>query len=378
MIRVMMIDDEKPALEELEYRLKKYDAIEIISMLQNACQAMDKIREIEPDVVFLDIDMPGYNGLELANKMKEYNDKIIIIFVTAYSQYALEAFQSYPLDYILKPVSERRLAETMEQVFKRFKASRLTETDEKPSTFIRCFNNFEAYTYNGIKTDVKFSTRQTKELFAYLLCNFEKQVTRKELIEQIFGGIEDKKTINLLHVTAYNLRRAMEEAGIDTNSISIKGYYTLMAAEGVCDYIEFSKFMQKNLVIDKDNIEKAEMVAKLYNGLYLNEEDYLWAVEVRTRLELWYEKLLINIAEYYKDTKQFHNYEKTLITLVNYDSFHEEGNCALLAFYLEKGRQDKFIEHYKNYEKVMKDELQAALPRKALKYFEFLKKKKNS
>lgn len=371
MIRAILVDDEQPALEELEFLLKDYP-VEIAAMIQDARTTLSQIGRLKPDVVFLDIDMPGANGLELALKIQELYTGINIIFVTAYSEYALEAFKAYPLDYILKPVNEKRFAKTMRHLFQLVESSKANAASV-PKPYIRCFGAFEAFTENGEKHPMKFSTRQAREMFAYLVSRFEKTVSRGELIDTIFGGNADKKTVNLLHVTAYKLRHAMEERGISRGSITLSGNYTLKVADGICDYIDFVKFTGRHPYIDKDNVEQAETVAELYQGAFLENEDYLWAEEIRTEAELRFESLLMEIAAFYRQIRKINRCEKALVTLLRYDRLSDQGNRALLNLYMETENLPKFREHFEDYRILLKEEFQTEPDRKFIEYYEKIK-----
>ena len=116
MIRTVLIDDERPALKGLEFMLKKYDSIQIIGMYTNPIEAIDVIANLKPDVVFLDIEMPQLRGIDAASAILDACEGVEIIFVTAYDQYAIEAFELNSLDYLLKPVATERMDKTIARV----------------------------------------------------------------------------------------------------------------------------------------------------------------------------------------------------------------------------------------------------------------------
>lgn len=368
MMRVLLVDDEQPALEEMEYLLHQYAAVEIVGMIQDGREVLKQVNQQKPDAVFLDIDMPGANGLELALKIQELHAGIVIVFVTAYSEYALDAFRAYPLDYILKPVKKKRLDSTMQHLIEQVEKLR-PDCHLQTKARIRCFGNFDVYTEDDEKRQIKFTTRKMKEMFAYLVSNFGRQVSRQELLQNIFSGNEDKKTINLLHVTAYKLRHALESIGIDREDVIISGNYCMQTAEGVCDYIDFVNFTQNNSLIDQQNLADAERIAELYKGAFLENEEYLWAEEIRTETELKLENLLIGIANYCFETCRAHQGEKALVKLLHFDPLSETGNHALLDFYMKSGNTLKFREHYKKYEALMKEEFHLAPERQYIKFF---------
>lgn len=126
-IKTIIIDDERPARAELKKLLQDFPEIEIIDEAQNSKEAMERIAEHEPDLIFLDIQMPGKNGFELLQEL-ERTPKVI--FTTAYDEYALKAFEVNALDYLLKPVEGKRLSEAINKL-KQNIAAQKAQKEEK-------------------------------------------------------------------------------------------------------------------------------------------------------------------------------------------------------------------------------------------------------
>jgi len=105
-LSVIIIDDEKPARKELEYLLGKYESIEILASCSNADEGIEAVNRLAPNLIFLDINMPGKTGFDL---LEELDNPPYIIFVTAYDQFAIQAFEASAFDYLLKPVLPERL-----------------------------------------------------------------------------------------------------------------------------------------------------------------------------------------------------------------------------------------------------------------------------
>jgi sigma-B regulation protein RsbU (phosphoserine phosphatase) len=114
MIQTMLIDDEQPARDRLRNMLAQFDDIEVIDEARDGEDAIHKIERHHPDLIFLDIQMPGKSGLEVAASLKPPRPRII--FCTAFDQYAIEAFEQHATDYLLKPVSRKRLAKALDRV----------------------------------------------------------------------------------------------------------------------------------------------------------------------------------------------------------------------------------------------------------------------
>ena len=120
-IKTILIDDEPLAVAELEHMLKHHDTIEVIATSHEAPDATDKIKRLRPDLIFLDINMPGKTGFDLLSDLDEAPE---VIFVTAYDQFAIKAFDVNALDYILKPVNPERLAEAINRTDKKINRGR--------------------------------------------------------------------------------------------------------------------------------------------------------------------------------------------------------------------------------------------------------------
>ena len=108
-LSTLIVDDEQLASDELAYLLKDFTDVEVTATGRNGLEAIDLIQKLEPDLVFLDVQMPGLTGFEVARRMIESASPSHIIFVTAYDQHAIEAFEVNAVDYLLKPVDPVRL-----------------------------------------------------------------------------------------------------------------------------------------------------------------------------------------------------------------------------------------------------------------------------
>src|SRR5690625_326381 len=119
MIKTILIDDEKNELNYLESLLKEIPRLEIVGKFIDPLQGVQIIEQQEIDLVFLDIKMPSINGLDLAKTMLEKNPRLSVVFITAYKEYAVKAYEINTIDYILKPVSFERLVKALKRLYLR-------------------------------------------------------------------------------------------------------------------------------------------------------------------------------------------------------------------------------------------------------------------
>ncbi|BDG59099.1 LytR/AlgR family response regulator transcription factor [Caldinitratiruptor microaerophilus] len=115
-LRALIVDDEAPARLQLRLRLERFPEVEVVGEAQSGREALELLRALDYDVVFIDIRMPGLSGLEVAEALKNRQPAPRVVFVTAYEEYALRAFGARAFDYLLKPFDDERLAETIRRL----------------------------------------------------------------------------------------------------------------------------------------------------------------------------------------------------------------------------------------------------------------------
>jgi len=131
-ISAILVDDETLASEELAYQLKDFPDVEIIATASNGLEAVKLIEDLEPDLVFLDVQMPGLDGMGVIRKLREKNIPLPhFVMATAFDQYAVEAFRLEALDYLLKPVEKDRLTVAVDRA-RRFIAERAKSAQPEP------------------------------------------------------------------------------------------------------------------------------------------------------------------------------------------------------------------------------------------------------
>jgi two-component system, LytTR family, response regulator len=129
-IRTILVDDEKLATQGLELRLSAFEDVEIVATCSNGREAIRKIKTLKPDLVFLDIQMPGFDGFSVVQGVMDI-DPPLFVFVTAYSEHAIKAFEAQAVDYLMKPVEPDRLADTMDRVRGRLADRRTADEVER-------------------------------------------------------------------------------------------------------------------------------------------------------------------------------------------------------------------------------------------------------
>ena len=135
-LRTVLVDDERLAREELGYLLGQLGGIDVIGQAGDGLEAVDTIDRLQPDLVFLDVQMPGLTGFDVARRLLDIDAGTQIVFVTAFDQRAIEAFEVNAVDYLLKPVDPTRLDTAVQRVRRRIAAERVADTAEPAGSVV--------------------------------------------------------------------------------------------------------------------------------------------------------------------------------------------------------------------------------------------------
>ena len=369
-MRVFLIDDEQPSLDELVWRLRKYPDIEIAGIFTDPASALEAAEEGRLDAAFLDIDMPGLTGLELALEIQAQYPSVVVIFVTAHAQYALEAYRSFPLDFLLKPVKEARLDETIEHLRAQHKLLNRAYAPES-RVRIRCFGAFELL----VAEAVKWRTHRVRELFLYLIDRRGAAPTKEEMLDALFEGRSDKAAVNNLYMTIYRLRNLLSELDAEGKCVRMANDYSLIVAPGVCDYTDFMAFAQGNAVTGKNVADAARMLA-LCRAPYLEKEPFEWAAESAWEAEAEYERIALELAGCHTAAGRVPEAEKVLCALLARSPLSAEGYEALLDLYAGGGNRTAYCERYEQYARLMKKEFRLMPQARYKEHYERAKRAK--
>lgn len=349
MITAVLIDDERPSLKELEFLLKDYPEIAVTGRFTDPEEALTYISETKPDAVFLDINMPQLKGIDAAAMILSGSPGTGIVFVTAYDQYAVDAFDLHALDYILKPIDKMRLKKTVERIVK----SNSSKRKENSKVFkIKCFGKFQAG-WSG-QEPIKWRTEKTKELFAFLLFNRGRSLSKDELLERLWTDDIPEKAIRQLYNGIYHIRKALETSGADSSVIRVDNDYNVVLDQADLDIERFC-FLTKDL--SALSIGELKETVELYTDDFLRGEDYLWPDFERERLSSLYLQSLLRLAERYEENAESGNAEEVLLKAFNKFPFEELVTERLMELYCLNNNKYKAIKHFELFSDLLKKEL---------------------
>jgi len=260
-MKILAIDDSEPALKLLTASIKDAQPSAQIFAFSKPSELLAFAKDNICDIAFLDIQMWGMDGLELAKELKDLNPKINIIFVTAYCEYASKAFELHPSGYILKPATKEAVEREIENL------RHPLEQKENARIYAQTFGNFEIFSYG---TPLKFSRSKTKELLAYLIDRNGANANMNELCAVLWEDERDTENMK-----AY-LRKLISDLlstlkNIDAEDIILKQHNSIAIVPDkiVCDSYGFMKGNTTCI--------------NAYRGQYMNQ--YSWAEAPKWKFE---------------------------------------------------------------------------------------------
>lgn len=390
-MRAMLIDDEKPALMHLERLLRADGRIEPAALCMSAREGIERLAKEPIDAVFLDIGMPEMNGLEAAEHIQQAYSGIAIVFVTAYSEYAVEAFDLQAIDYLLKPIGaprlrraiDRLIPQAAEQIFEDAKeppAAEETDAASAPAGSppriaeavpdILTFGRLElADPASGEAYPVKWRTAKIQELFAYLLHGGEQWVRRDELIEWVWPDVPLDKAATHLHTSVYRLRKILNEWAPRMKLEYRQESYRLLRGGAETDA---ERLEREAASLAPEGADSAERLLALWRGDYLAHHDYPWAKARAAELKRLCMQLALWLADGKRISGKHEEAIRHLSALQTEDPFDEEVCRLLMRTHADAGDKRGVRECYRMLRKRLEEELGVGPERRTEELYQHL------
>lgn len=363
MFSVVIVEDEKPILELMKVVVGRSAHCRIIGAFSNPLEALEKLPELQPDIAFLDVEMPKLSGLELAQRLNECCEGTRIVFTTAYKEYALEAFRVFAFDYILKPVMTSAIDRITARLLKeagRTESAAVLPPEPVQKAAIYCFGGFEV---RNVKGDlVHWPTRKTEELFAYLLCWPNQDISKWKLVDLLWPEMNEERAVHNLHNTVYRLKKLIKEQDIGMDVMKTGEGYLLKTLDTVYDLLELLQSMPGHGKTELPGQERLEALFTLYRGPLLAHKDYMWKVQLEESCGKQYRTIVCRLAEHYLAEGNWDRAEQRLIACLSHYPLEEELTLLLLDVYAASGKRERFTRHYTLFESQYRREMGMEVP----------------
>ena len=335
-MRVIAVDDELMSLMRLERILKEIPGVTFAAGYQNPEEALLQQRETKPELALLDVEMPQMSGLSLAERLKQGNPELEIIFVTAHEQYAFKAYQQNAIGYLLKPVQIDDVRAQLERVLR----YRQQPVGMDAMLFCAVFGSFHVRFVPDPSRLIEFRTEKTAELLALLINQRGKPISRDAISDLLWPDMSGERATRNFHTTAYNLRHAFAELGCDNVLQRTHESYRLDTRQILSELDVFCRAMELD-ESDPGWLAAAEAGVNAYTGAYMANMDYLWLMDHQAFYEYQFEKLCRRLAERYAQEQRVESALDAAQRWARQCPLSEEASECLTRLYRLNGNEEK-------------------------------------
>lgn len=355
-MKVLIVDDEPMMLLVMKRMLANVEGVELVGSFQQAEEAFAYLCNHNVDLVFLDIQIGSDDGIDFARKLRLNEFELDIVFTTSHADYAIEAYDVYPLDYMVKPISKKRMAQTIKRAAsKRYGSVSVSRSPMVKRLKVKALGCFEvSSTHQGV---VKWISKKSEELFAYLLLNRGGNVAKMKVIEHLFPEMPLKNAERYLNTAVYQLRKALNPHGFKEIVISGQEKYRLDLSHVDVDFIQFEQGVELLSKINHDNEAVAIELEKQFVGELLEDEPFLWATTEREGMNILYASYAKELVNWLLACKQYLEALQIVRRVIARDPFDEEANQLLLRILGEMGDKHALHRYYHQYAEMMQQEL---------------------
>lgn len=347
MISAIIVEDEKFVLSEIKTMVEETGFINVVNTYNNPLAALAEVDLLRPQLALIDIQMPGMDGITLAERLLEKIPSLEVVFITAHNEYAIKAFELNALDYLLKPINPRRFALLAERV-----ASTIAERNTGPRGLleIQFFGGLDVK-ING--QAVKWVRTKAEELFCFLLINHKFAVHKETILEALWSDHDPRRGLSILQTSVSKLRNIFSplEGVVQLDYASNK--YRLNISECSCDYFLVEDILNRDGARGYTQVEKA---GHLIREGFLKGQGYLWAMEKEEQLRAKLSDILRSYVARYGESMDCAGAVGPLKLLLDIVPYDEEANNQLLRCYAKQNDGAGLTEHYQWLVRVLRDE----------------------
>lgn len=371
MIRVVMIDDEEHALDMLEIMLHELGSVDVVGKYVNPLRAIEDMQQLQADAVFLDIEMPGMKGVDVARAIQTVQPGLPIIFTTAYAEYAIEAFEIHSLDYLLKPIKLERLDHSL----KRIEAAvmgRIAGDEGDDGPIICCMGGFSVQLGETESKQLTWRTNKEKELCAFLIHRSGQNVEQAVIMEALWPDTNAEKARTYLHTCISLLRKNIRQNDLPIAVNKTSNGYSLDCGSYTSDAAELEQLLDKTLDGTGLGVQQLERIAALYKGGYMEGCGYFWAIRRREALLDKYVQGLRQLFLWFQQKGQYSYAVTCLRQIVENVPDSEKDSRELMKLYAELGDRKEAIKVYRQLEQEVSERLDAELEQETVELYQQL------
>lgn len=349
MIKAIVVDDEWYNLEEICELVENTGFMQVEERYQNPIKVLEDSARISVQIAFIDIEMPGMDGITLAEKLLELQPGIKIVFITAWNQYAVQAFELNALDYLMKPVNSSRFHKMADRIKDEIQVQEIEKTNVLT---INCFDKMGVFIN---EEPVIWERTKAEELFYFLLMHHDTFVHKDIIIEYLWTKYEYSKALPILQTSVCKIRNVFSGLKKEVKLAYSMNSYGIFLPSATCDYFDIEQAITSYQTGNPETYENVIEAGKLYKDGFLTPQGYLWSIDKDEEIHT---KLISILKEILKENKDS-NYKgyKTEIMgiLATLAPDEEEIQYLFLENLLAENKKKEIERHVLWLEKVLKE-----------------------
>ena len=352
MYRVILVEDEIFALNYMVRMLKGFKELTVVAVFSSPEEVLYSIDSLKADVAFLDIEMPRMNGIELARRLMEKRHNLQIVFTTAYSKYAVEAFGVEALDYLLKPVNYQdilRVIKRLNKTKKEYPKQNSSEpaalkTESVKPCQVRCFGCFEIK--DAKNQIIKWPTKKAEEVFAYFLIHQGSYINKWELLDKFWPDMEEERGLHNLYNTIYRIKQVLKKLTASANIEKINDGYVLKSEGFATDLDTLKSMDDQEFVFSEKNLAEVKSICLSYKTPLFGTRDYIWSVSLQENIGRIYKRVCKRVINQFKEREDFEQADEIIRHYVKQHPENEDMMLWWLGILKDwNGRQEKTAEY---------------------------------
>ena len=361
-IRIMLVDDEEDALKLLSILLNQLEDVEIVGSYSNPLEALKDIDHLAVDAVFLDNHMPGMKGTEVARAIRSKRPHIQIVFISAYGEYAVEAFEIRSTDYLLKPFSKERLRDAVSHIRHTLSSQSIDNSKQESKFWIQCLGGFHIHLPGSSGTQtLQWKTRKERELCAYLIHHQGKSASTVSIIEALWPEHDLDKAKTYLYTCLSYLRKTIANHQVPIRIEKKDAGFAIALDTITVDAIEFERQLRTALAEQFIEQQLFDQFIQYTAAIYMEGSDYDWAYAKNYELNQLSLRVIHKAYEGYRSNNQVDQAIECLQRILAIAPDSEKDGRELIAVYLETGNRNEALRVYQQLEKAVYDHLEAEL-----------------
>lgn len=357
----ILIDDEQIALDVLEIQLVEIGSVSVAGKFLRVSEAIEQAFSLKPDLIFLDIEMPGTSGLQAAELLIRRCPDAEIIYVTAHHQYAIEAFDTNAIGYLLKPVAKERLVTTLSR-FSDLRVKKMKPSNKMVSSRnirISLFGKLSVYVDDEPKP-IRWVTLKCAELFAYMLLHKgDNEVSKWKLIDVLWKEKDMEKADINLRSTVSRINKTLREHDTGLTLGSTRNGYRLECSDRSIevDAFDLERLVLDVIVIDSSNAEQYEGAVRSYSALMLEEFGGEWCEAVRQTYHRYYLHAVRQLIGYYEDEGHLLKCIDLVERVIEHEPYNDSIRENAMRLICQVDGKKQAMEYYDRYVSLLDNEL---------------------